>query len=232
MKFSLNLVVLVAISLLFVQCESNRGNTDIKEEATGVEAGHAYVDLGLPSGLKWATCNVGATTPKEYGDYFAWGEVESKETYYWETYKWGLGYSQLIKYCTQSSSGLAGFSDYKTILDSEDDAATANWGGKWRMPTRTEYQELIDNCTWIWTTEDSVNGYKVIGKNRNSIFLPAGGFVIGDIYDSVGSRGCYWSSSLRISSPGYAYNVCIDSDHVGDGSSGRSCGFAVRPVCQ
>ena len=113
--------------------------------------GHEYVDLGLPSGLKWATCNVGASSPEDYGDYYAWGETETKSTYNWSTYKWCNGSSStLTKYCTDSSRGTV---DDKTTLDLEDDVAHVKWGGDWRMPTRQNYSELIYNCIWEWTTQ-------------------------------------------------------------------------------
>ena len=151
MKKIIYLVALVAISLLLVQCEeqqgsnngnnngtgdSNQENTDVKGEGTGVVDGHAYVDLGLPSGLKWATCNVGATVSTDFGDYFAWGEVESKKNYSWDTYKYGNGRGgKFTKY--------NGIID-KTTLYLEDDAAHVNWGGAWRMPTEEDVKELIE----------------------------------------------------------------------------------------
>lgn len=194
---------------------------------------HEYVDLGLPSRLKWATCNVGATAPEEYGDYFAWGEVEPKTTYNWSTYKYCNGSSStLTKYCNNSSYGNNGFTDNKTILNPEDDAATANWGGNWRMPTKAEQDELRNNCTWDWTTQNGVNGYKVIGPNGNSIFLPAAGDMYGGALDSAGSLGYYWSSSLYTDNPSNAYNVGFGSDYVDWYYINRFCGFSVRPVCK
>ena len=190
--------------------------------------GHEYVDLGLS--VKWATCNVGASSPEEYGDYFAWGEVEPKKVYDWNTYKWcnGSEYS-LTKYCTNSSYGTV---DNKTTLELSDDAARANWGGSWRMPTREEQDELRQQCTWTWTTQNGVNGYKVTGTNGNSIFLPAAG----DRYDrSLGDAGCigyYWSSSLGTGRPYNAWSVDLYSDYVDRYGYNRSYGFSVRPVCQ
>ena len=108
----------------------------------GAESGYNYVDLGLTSGTKWATCNVGASKPQDYGDYYAWGEVTPKETYNWSTYKYGSAYNQLTKYCSSSSYGKDGFTDSKTTLDLSDDAAYVNWGGKWRMPTKAQQDEL------------------------------------------------------------------------------------------
>ena len=184
---------------------------------------HEYVDLGLPSGLKWATCNVGATTPEEYGDYFAWGEVEPKTTYNLNTYK----YYDVYNYNFTKYTG----SD-KTVLDSEDDAATANWGGAWRMPTKAEQDELRNNCTWDWTTQNGVKGYKVTGPNGNSIFLPAAGYVVAGTLYYAGSDGYYWFSSLDTDNPSSAYYVSFYSDFVGLYYSGRYCGQSVRPVCQ
>jgi hypothetical protein len=194
--------------------------------------GHEYVDLGLPSGLKWATCNVGATTPEEYGDYFAWGEVEPKETYSWSTYKYCNGsYDSMTKYCSNSDYGKDGFVDNKTVLDPEDDAATANWGGAWRMPTYDEFSELENNCTWKWTTQKGVNGYKVTGPNGNSIFVPAAGYMIEGTLFNAGSGGYYWGTSLSPDSSRSAYRVLFDSDNVWWGYDYRSGGHSVRPVC-
>ncbi len=205
---------------------NNCDTTPIEPETT-----HEYVDLGLPSGLKWATCNVGAESPEDYGDYFAWGEVEPKEYYYWSTYKYGTDYNQLTKYCNNSSYGKDGFTDNKTVLDPEDDAAHVNWGGAWRMPTTEEQQELINNCTWTWTTQNGVNGYKVTGPNGNSIFLPAAGCMHEGILDVDGSDGIYMSGSLYIDSPDLNYGVFFSGGvHLGRG--GRNYGRSVRPVCQ
>lgn len=223
MKKIFYLVALVAIGLLFVQCEQNE-----MENASGKHNGHKYVDLGLPSGLKWATCNVGATTPEEYGDYFAWGEVESKARYNWDTYKY-YGGSNVTKYTGND----------KTVLDPEDDAATANWGGAWRMPTKEEQDELRENCTWLFTSQISVYGYKVTGPNGNSIFLPAAGYMHEGTLRNAGSFGFYWSSSLDTDYPDYAYFVnfnsdCVDftTDYADWIYDGRSSGRSVRPVCK
>ncbi len=187
-----------------------------------------FVDLGLS--VKWATCNVGATTPEEYGDYFAWGEVEPKTTYNWSTYKYGSDYNQLTKYCSKSNYGKDGFTDNKTVLDPEDDAATANWGSAWRMPTKAEQDELRNNCTWDWTTQNGVNGYKVTGLNGNSIFLPAAGYMIGGSLYLAGSNGYYWSSSLLANGTYYAYFVFFGSDYVDWSYYDRGSGRSVRPV--
>ena len=193
---------------------------------------YAVVDLGLPSGLKWAACNVGATSPEEYGNYYAWGETEPKTTYTWATYKWCNGSNTtLTKYCNNASYGKDSFTDDKTVLDPEDDAAAANWGGAWRMPTDEEWTELRTNCTWTWTTKNGVNGYEVKSKtNENAIFLPAAGYRYNDDLHCAGNYGYYWSSSLNAGNPIDAWNVYFDSDYVGRGCSLRYCGHSVRPV--
>lgn len=194
--------------------------------------GHEYVDLGLS--VKWATCNVGATKPEEYGDYFAWGEVEPKEVYDWSTYKWCNGsYVSLTKYNNSSSYGII---DNKTVLEAANDAAAVNWGGSWRMPTDAELTELRDNCTWIWTTQNGVNGYRVTsnkeGYTDKSIFLPAAGYRYDSSLHYAGSDGFYWSSSLYTGSPLYAYVLYFDSGGVNWGNGYRDYGRSVRPVCQ
>lgn len=198
--------------------------------AYAVKAGKA-VDLGLS--VKWADMNVGASSPEDYGDYFAWGETEPKDDYSWSTYKHCKGaYKTLTKYCDNSSYGYNGFTDTKTTLDPEDDAATVNWGAGWRMPTRAEQDELRDKCTWRWTTQGGVNGYSVKGPNGNSIFLPAAGGRFDADLPSVGSYGGYWSSSLNTRDPGLAYSLGFASSGINRVYGDRYCGISVRPVCQ
>ena len=190
--------------------------------------GHEYVDLGLPSGLKWATCNVGATKPEEYGGYYAWGETEEKDDYSWSTYKWCNGSeNSLTKYCTDSSYGTV---DNKTVLDPEDDVAHVKWGGTWRMPTRAEQDELRENCTWQWITQDGVSGYKVTGPNGNSIFLPAAGCRLGVGGYNRGSFGDFWSGSLASNSSNSACGLYFDSGDRDWDRSTRCNGRSVRPV--
>lgn len=193
--------------------------------------GHPCVDLGLPSGLKWATCNVGATKPEEYGDYFAWGETTPKSTYDWSTYKWCNGSSTtLTKYCTDSDYGTV---DNKTVLDKEDDAAAVNMGGSWRMPTHTEIQELKNNCTTHKYYDEVREGVIVASKiNGNHIFLPAAGYrYCGDLY-GAGSYGHCWSSSLDTDYPYDAWDVSFHSDDVSGYSSSRYYGSSVRGVIE
>ena len=195
---------------------------------TGEINGYGYVNLGLPSGIKWAVCNVGAEYPWEYGGYYAWGETEEKSSYSWSTYKWCNGSeTSMTKYCTNSSYGTV---DNKTILDPEDDVAHVKWGGTWRMPTLAEFNELRDNCTWQWTTMNGVNGYKVTGPNGNSIFLPAAGGRNGTSLDFSGSYGLCWSSSLNDNGSSSAYDLIFNGGY-GWGYYSRFSGFSVRPVC-
>ena len=203
------------------------------------------VDLGLPSGLKWASFNLGASEPDEYGDYFAWGEVEphysslnpltwkeGKESgYNYSTYKWCNGsMSTLTKYCNNSSFGYEGFTDTKTVLDPEDDVAHVNLGGNWRMPTRAEWKELMENCTWTWTTQNGVEGRLVSANNGNSIFLPAAGYRNNTLLFNDEDQGYYWSSSLPTGDPNRAWDAFVSFDDVSTESSIRCYGFTVRPV--
>ncbi len=194
------------------------------------ENGYEYIDLGLS--VKWATMNVGANTPEDFGNYFAWGETEPKEVYNWSTYKWCNGSdTTLTKYNTSSVYGII---DNKTTLELIDDAAHANWGGSWRMPTDAEMTELRNNCTWKWTTQKSIKGYKVTSKsNGNSIFLPAADYYFDNFTSWV--DGCYWSSSLDIDSPCYAWFISfefiLDVGVVTRNCNYRSNGEAIRPVC-
>ena len=182
--------------------------------------GHEYVDLGLESGTLWATCNVGADNPEDYGDYFAWGETEPKENYSWDTYKWGKK-DALTKYT--GSDGL-------TVLEAADDAATANWGEGWRMPTKDEIKELFDNTTNEWTELNGVSGRKFIAENGNSIFLPASGYRDGGSLYGVGSSGRYWSSSLYESNPANACGLFFNSNFAEWYEDYRRFGQSVRPV--
>lgn len=189
--------------------------------------GHDYVDMGLS--VKWATCNVGATKPEDFGDHFAWGETEPKSIYDWSTYKHCNGSeTTLTKYCTDSYYGIV---DNKTILEMSDDAAPANWGGCWRMHTEAELTELCEQCTWTWTTRNGVQGYKVTSKkNGNSIFLPAAG-VDGISLYGAGSVGYYWSSSLYTGNPYRACSLYFDIGSVSRYYNDRAAGQPVRPVC-
>ena len=190
---------------------------------------YKYVDLGLPSGTLWADRNVGADSPEAYGDYFAWGEIASKDYYDWSTYEWCQGSSStLTKYNTDSSYGTV---DNKTVLDLEDDAAYVSMGKDWRMPTETQMSELSNNCTWTWTTQNGTKGYRVTGPNGNSIFLPAAGYRLVST-DIAASNGCYWSASLFGSSPDRARGLGFYSSNHYTGGNDRCYGHTVRAVAR
>ncbi len=211
------------------------------------------VDLGLPSGLKWASFNLGASSPEEYGDYFAWGETEPYYSnldpltwkdgksggYSWSSYKWCIGdYKNLTKYCYDSYYGFNGFTDTKTVLDLEDDAASVILGSGWRMPTDAEWTELRNNCTWTWTTQNGIAGRRVTARNGNSIFLPAAGYRSGtNLYDA-GYDGEYWSSTLYTDAPlseetpPYAWTVVFVSGNVVRLNGSRQLGESIRPVSE
>lgn len=215
------------LAVTFAACENGQpegpsnptgpSNPDEPSEPNKHE-NHEWVDLGLS--VKWATCNVGANAPEEFGDYFAWGETQPKEVYDWSTYKW----------CNGSSETLTKYNNYKdkSVLDLEDDAAHVNWGGAWRMSTDDEQEELLLNCIWTLTW----NGYIITSKiNGNSIFWPLPGYRDGSDLKEVGSSGCYWSSSL--SPYGYHFATSMGLD-TWDGYAGydyyRCLGRPVRPV--
>ena len=196
---------------------------------------YEYVDLGLPSGLKWAKCNVGATSETEYGYYFQWGDIEdkSKSDCSWRTYEHCNGtYNTLTKYNNSTSFGET--LDNKTTLDLEDDAAREHMGGNWRMPTRDEFRELFDytNNEWISNYKGTgVNGRKFTSKtNGNSIFIPASGYRLGSSFRGQGRGGDVWSSSLNAALPGGALELGFGSGSIYMGDSGRYYGLAVRGV--
>lgn len=201
-------------SITFATSLSTEGNVTIN--------GHEFVDLGLPSGLKWATCNVGADTPGEDGYYFAWGETSPKSDYSWDTYKWYNG-SSYTKYTN----------DGKTTLDAADDAATQNWGDGCRMPTNDEFEELLKYTTLEWTTMYGVVGEKFTSKmNDVFVFFPASGWRDEDGLNFHGSRGGYWSGSLYPDRDYGAYVLCFYSGYCStDGYGYRYIGTPVRAVC-
>jgi hypothetical protein len=191
---------------------------------------YEYVDLGLS--VKWATCNIGATKPEEYGDYFAWGETESRSRYEWANYKWSKMSStgaSLTKYNISRDYGIV---DNKITLDQSDDVASVNFGGNWRIPTDAEMTELLEQCIWTWTAYNGVNGYKVTSKsNGNSIFLPAAGRCGYNGLTQVENNGLYWSSALGTDNPMTAHYLYFDLDEVGKAIHSRCEGLPVRPVC-
>ena len=191
----------------------------------------SFLDLGLPSGTLWATCNVGASVPEDYGDYYAWGETQPKSVYDWSTYIYCNGSSNtLTMYCNNSNYGYNGYIDDFTVLFSWDDAAAVNLGSEWRMPTIEEWQELYDNTTCVWTTRNGVNGRLFTASNGNSIFLPAAGYRVSSGLSYAGSNGYYWSSSLYTVAPYCAQILFFSSDDCSISASFRRFGQPVRAV--
>ena len=221
------LAVVLGIGLYFVS-DNIKKNKAAEEEnkanafytrTHGSENGHDWVDLGLPSGIKWATCNVGANKPKEYGNYFAWGEIDAKSSY---TESNSKTYGRQYNSCSRANRNRM-------------DAARANWDGLWRMPTGAELQELLDECTWIWMSKYAKgDGFKVQGPNGNSIFIPAAGLYDGDELKGFREAVCYWSSSSDYGSNRSA--SCLHSScnywRVTDDTVSllRYYGMSIRPV--
>ena len=180
----------------------------------------SYIDLGLPSGLLWAKCNLGATSPEEYGGFYAWGETGEKVAYSWDTYIYFKD-SAIVKYNS---------SDGSDVLEPIDDAASAILGASWRIPTKAEFDELLNNCTATFTTSNGVSGYQFTGPNGNSIFMPMAGGRDGDGLLSGGESGFYWLSSLYSDDTDYAWGFLIDSESVYATSYYRMYGQTIRPV--
>ena len=199
---------------------------------TGTQDGHDWVDLGLS--VKWATCNVGASSPSDYGSYFAWAETKPKSNYDWSNLKYRVSGSNSkdLKFSKYVGSSKYGTVDNRTTLEMMDDAARQNWSGSWRMPTYAEILELDSQCTWEWTTLGGHNGYRVTGKNGNSIFLPAAGWRHGTDTDVVGTGGNYWSSTLNTSYSNDARILYFYDSFHGTKSSNRRVGLSVRPVTE
>ena len=217
-KFVVFLNLLLICSFVSISCVNEKG---------GYENGHEYVDLGLS--VKWATCNIGADSTWYDGAHFEWGEVEPRQWGDSKENKYCAYSSDITKYCTIAKYGYNGLVDDKIILDAEDDAATINWGGRWRMPTKEEFDELCDNCTFELQTLNGEIGYKVIGKNGNFIFLPMPDFEEGEaMWVRVGR---YWSSSLYISLPFQAYQMVLEKYSVDVYDWSRSSLAFIRPVC-
>ena len=224
-------VTALAVGTCTITCSATDGS-GVKAECKVTVETHDYVDLGLPSGTLWATCNVGANSPEEYGDYFAWGETEPKTDYSWSTYKYCQGTeTTMTKYCTDSRHGTV---DNKTELEPSDDAATANWGSGWQTPSRDQCDELVNSSYTIqtWTTMNGVKGWKITSKsNGNSIFLPAAGCRYGTSLYNVGSYGDYWLRSLYASTSDYAYYLDFYSSYIDTYDYDyRYYGQSVRPV--
>ncbi len=233
MNISLKNMLTVILMMVFAAgCNKSDGPNHGNDQGNELN-GHEYVDLGLPSGTLWATCNIGADTVEEFGDYFAWGETEPKELYDWKSYKYGRFIHEryeLNKYCTDSAYGLNGFVDNLILLEPKDDAATVNWGDDWRMPTKEEWEELFLNTTGVWTTLNDVKGWRCTASNGNSLFLPAAGYWWDDAFNA--DLGLYWSRTINKEFPyrAWGFHFNCDSSHL-CGSSDRNRGQTVRAVC-
>ena len=206
----------------------NDGNCYAKDtDGNYIINGHTFVDLGLTSGLLWATCNVGASSPTESGGYYAWGEVSTKETYYVANYKYGSNLGNPTKY-----NG----TDKLTTLEAGDDAATANWGSGCRMPTKDDFDELInsESCTLAWTTVDGVSGYTVTNRgNGKSIFFPASGYRYDASSEADGYVGFYWTSTFAPTAYPYyvyAYSFMFSQNKKETDPDPRNYGYQIRPV--
>ncbi len=228
--------VAMAAGLAFASCQKEDNNSTANNSSNsgdngGSQVATEWVDLGLPSGLLWATCNLGATTPEGYGDYYAWGETTTKSTYNWSTYRYCNGSSStMTKYCDNSSYGNSGFTDNLTTLQAMDDVAAQKLGSGARMPTKAEWEELINNTTAEWTTMNGVNGRKFTASNGKSLFLPAAGGRNGSELYLAGGRGLYWSSSLYESNPSCAWFFRFGEGGQGVYDSRRDYGLSVRAV--
>ena len=190
---------------------------------------HEWVDLGLPSHLKWAKYNIGAATPEEFGNYYSWGELTPKNRYEWGTYIWCTGnYYHLTKYNQQGAYGIV---DNRKALELDDDVARVNWGVSWRMPTRAEFDELLMYCTRTWTTQNGVEG-ELFTSNSNgkSIFFPAAGYREGTLVNNKKSEGYYWSTTLYTNAPSFAHNLFFNSSRTDTSFDRRYWGMAVRAV--
>lgn len=190
---------------------------------------NVYVDLGLS--VKWATCNVGADKPEDFGDYYAWGETETKDVYDWSSYKWCNGSSDTFtKYNPFKVQGIV---DSITTLDPNDDVAHVKWGGSWRMPTASEFRELMDNCKWTWKSVNGINGYvvksRIKGYTDRSIFLPVAGYCYDKELRCAGEFAYYWSNSL-FDFPSSAISLLLSSDDFCRHYCSRFVGNPVRPV--
>ena len=245
MKKTLVLAMALAAVCIMPSCEKN---PKPNETTTGTLNGHEYVDLGLPSGTLWASCNVGADTPESYGDYFAWGETEPKTTYDWSTYKYCVGeYDRLTKYCSDTTYGYNGFTDNLYVLQLSDDAASVNWGEGWRMPDGAEALELLDECDHRWDSINGVSGLLIIGNNGNTLFLPATGlngvFPWEDDsqteFNQAGHSGQYWLRERGMAFNNYstpeveymANEFYFPYGYNGGSRTERSRGLPIRPVC-
>ena len=216
-----------------LKAELEKTQQSPKQSLTGSANGHEWVDLGLPSGTLWATCNVGASKPEGYGDYYAWGETSTKSIYEWGTYKYANGDGhELTKYCNKSDWGYKGFVDNLTTLEAGDDAAIQLWGSGWHTPDYVQWNELLSNTTNEWTMRNGVNGLLFTSKrNGQTLFLPAAGYRWGSELSYAGSYGGYWSREFSLGVPGGGLGLEFSSDKCEvNCRGGRPAGNSVRPV--
>lgn len=198
---------------------SDETAAEVKSDVAGTLNEHDYVDLNLPSGTLWATCNVGASSPEECGEYFAWGETKVKKNYEWNNY---FDNTETGKYSKHGS---------RSELEAANDVATAKWGEGWQMPSLKQIEELKDNCSWTWCEHNGVQGYEVKSdKNNRSIFLPASGAIINSNCENAGSCGYYWSRTLVKTYSDQAYGLSFDSGKEEWDNKDRAIGLTVRPV--
>jgi len=195
------------------------------------DSNHPCIDLSLPSGTLWSTCNLGANTPESFGNAYAWGETGFDLDYSWSSYRHCNGSQKtLTKYCNDSQYGNNGFTDNQSVLQSSDDAATKLWGDDWCIPTLTEWNELLQNTTISWTNYNGVRGMIFTSSNGNSLFLPAAGYRQDhSAYTSI-NKGYYWSNRLSNSVPSRAYYLSFSSDQCEMSQAFRCLGYSIRPV--
>ena len=209
------------------------GCSSSEESVSGQLEGHNYVDLGLPSGTLWATCNLGANQPEENGAYYAWGETSPKSEFEWTNYKYGNGEAEsrikMTKYCSHEKKGAV---DNIQLLDSTDDAASATWNGKWRIPTKEEWEELLDGCTWEW-----VKNYKGSGldmkkgtskSNGKTILFPFSGYYNGTAF--FNNSSAFWSSTQKADNGLDAYFVRMLTHNQNMNNGHRKQGMTIRAV--
>ncbi len=227
----MSVIGILALCLLSVGCSRDKKTTEenqstAREHKTvgpnGTINGHDWIDLGLPSGLKWATCNVGASSPEEGGDYFAWGETEPKSEY---TTINSLTYKVSLRSLKKS-----GIIDESGTLTKANDVASVLWGNEWRTPTDDDFKELISECKWTFTSMNEVNGYLVTGPNQKSIFLPASAFQQNTTIENLGEFGDYWSSTIVKELTGVSCSLGYSSKSYGRRRYARYVGRTIRPV--
>lgn len=227
MKSLVSAFCALALGLCVSSCSSVFGPT-----VSGQQDGHDYVDLGLPSGTLWATCNIGANKPDANGFYFAWGETSAKQSFDWANYKLCNGSdtrTKVIKYCVNDRKGEV---DNKRSLEAADDAATANWGGKWIIPSHEAWEELMNGCDWEWVRDYEGTGIDVkMGRsksNGNTIVLPFAGYYNGE--NLMKNEGMYWTSTLYETDSHQALTVRVYTHNMNSTNVNRKLGMSIRAV--